>query len=178
MQITKSSRTDRRSCRLLLLDGLAGAEYLADVADLTEALDERLGDGPGVAGALGDAGVGGKGVAAELDSLHGVADEDTLSIAGAQEDGVDDEQHPRVPHHETPQEDARPQEQLEVGDQVHAGVVVLLDEARDGLGDCRLRRAWSRRHDGRDQVRAQVRQEVERAVHGERQQRGACCTAK
>lgn len=104
---------------------------------------------------------------------HGALDVGALRVAGAQEDGVEDEQDPRAALEQNGrQQDAAPQQDLEGRDNRHAGVVVLLDKGANLVGQRVRRLALGRgavgggrgRVDGGDQVGARVRGDVEDGV--------------
>lgn len=63
-----------------------------------------------------------------------VLDMAALSVARAKESGVDSDQDPRTAlEEEGRQEDTSPKSNLEAGNNRHRGIVVLLDEAADGI---------------------------------------------
>ena len=97
----------------------------------------------------------------------------TLANPRAQEDRVDDDENPAsLLEHEGGAEETEPQRDLEAGDDGHAGVVVVFDEAADalaqsaGFGFLALGRR-GRWLDGREQDAARVGCYVEDAVDGE-----------
>ncbi len=122
-----------------------------------------------------------------LELAKRVLDVDALGEAGAQEDCVKDDKDPRSAlEQEGGDEEAEPKEDLECRDDRHGAVVVLLDEAANGVGHrvrgelglSIRRRAGGRgdrlgREDSGDEVRSGVGGDVEDGVdavgeHGER----------
>jgi hypothetical protein len=127
---------------------------------------------------VGDGGVGTGGELA--DSL---LDERALRVAGAEERQVDDQEHPAtLGESDSGQNKAEQQGDLESSDNTHAGIIVLLDESSNGLGEGRLlggglgaggggrgRGGRSSGLQGRNQVHAAVGCDVEDRVDAERQ---------
>lgn len=110
-----------------------------------------------------------------------VLDMAALSEAGAKEDGVDGDQDPGATNEEDDVEkNADPEEELNVGNDRHRRIVVLLNKIANrvghrvlsvlGLGAGRSsggRGHLGRGHESRDQVRAGIGSDVEDRVDGE-----------
>lgn len=74
-------------------------------------------------------------VDASLKVAERVLDVAALSEAGAEEDGVDDDQDPRAALEEDDvEEDTEPEDELNVGDNRHGRIVVLLNETANRVG--------------------------------------------
>lgn len=120
-------------------------------------------------------------VDAGLEGAERVLNVAALSKAGAKEDGVDDEQDPGAALEDNGrEEDTDPEEELNVGNDRHGRIVVLLNETANrvghrvlsvlGLGAGRSsgsRGHLGRGHDSRDQVRTSVGSDMEDRVDGE-----------
>lgn len=161
--------TDIYRIHLLLLDrgGLGTTKVLLDIGGLAELPNNVLANAPSGSDTLGHPGVGSQSITTELKTLQRIANKDALSKPGTEEDGVAAEEDPRVLEDQAVEEDASPQEELQVGDQMHRGIIVLLDESRNGLGQ---RRSGARSNNG-NEVGAEVSQEMEGAVDGEGEER-------
>jgi hypothetical protein len=129
--------------------------------------------------------VGDGGVGASSKLANGLLDKRALGVASAEESEVDDQQNPATLREgKSRQHQAEQEQDLESGDNTHAGIVVLLDEAANGLSErvllagglgargARRGRASAalRGLQGRDQVHAGVGRNVEDRVHAEGQE--------
>lgn len=170
---------DCRASRLrgLLLDrGLAASHVAGDVSGIVSLLGDAFELVPGLAGSGGSVLAVGKAVTAGTGLAQHTLDESALGDAGAEEDSVDDEEDPRATLEDDGRsEDAEPQSQLESRDKRHAGIIVVLDEAANGLGNAGRGGLLAgghdgRRLDGREENAAGVGGDVEDAVDGEGQE--------
>lgn len=120
-------------------------------------------------------------VDADLKVAERVLDVAALSKAGAEEDGVDDDQDPGAALEEDDvEEDTEPEDELNVGNNRHGRIVVLLNETANRVGHGVLsvlglgagrgtggRGHLGRGHESRDQVRTSIGSDVEDRVDGE-----------
>jgi hypothetical protein len=164
--------------RGLLLDGsLLGASQVAgDVSGIVGLLGDTLELVPSLAGSGGSVLAVGKAVAASTGLAEHALDESALGNAGAEEDSVDNEEDPRaLLEDDSRSKDAEPKGQLESCNERHAGIIVVLDEAANGLGDAGGGGLLAGRHDRRrlesgEEDAAGVGGNVEDAVDGEGQE--------
>lgn len=69
---------------------------------------------------------------------HGTLYEAALTVSGTDEDGVDGQKDPAsLGEKDGGEENPEPQSELERGDQGHAGIIVLLHETTNGIGQGR-----------------------------------------
>lgn len=154
---------------------LLSADVLADVSSLGSLTDDVLEGTPGLASGWRSALVGKLGIDAGGKLGNGTLDEGALSVAGTEEDGVDNDQDPRSLLEEKGRaEHAEPKGNLEDSNKGHAAVVVLLYELANSIGQGGLglgtRLSSSRRRlDGGQQVRAHIGCDVEYRVDCKRQ---------
>ena len=123
--------------RLLgLLWLLSTTGVAVDVGEISSLLDTALDGLPSLANDWWHVLSVGDGVTAGAELVDGALDKGTLVEAGAEEDGVDDDEDPGALLEENGgAEEAEPEHDLEDGDDGHAEVVVVLDKITDGVAE-------------------------------------------
>lgn len=165
------------SCSTIHLLGLLGcslstsevALYIGLVVDL---LKNSLGGVPRLTGGWRYVLALSKGITTSTELLNHALHERALADTGAQEDGVEDENDPAaLSKDDGGSENAEPEGELETGDYGHAGVIVVLDEATNGVcnaGSWGLLACWNswRRLNDWEKDATSICQDVEDAVNG------------
>lgn len=168
--------------RSLLGDGGA-AEVAVGVSVGVELAGASLDGLPSLAGGRGSALVADSGVDTGLKKSERVLDVGALGEASTEESGVDGNQDPGAAlEGDGREQEANPEKNLERGHNRHGGIVVLLDESANLVGDRVVRvlglaargstssgRDGLRRSDGGDHVGARVSCDVEDRVDGVRE---------
>src|SRR5690606_14053278 len=107
---------------------------LSKVSLITDSSDDSLEGTPSVSNATWNSLVGKNAIKESLHVQNSRSHELRLSVADADKDRVNNQEDPAVGEDQGSKEDTGPESKLEAGDKVHASVVVLLDEAGNGLG--------------------------------------------
>lgn len=171
----------KRLLGLLVGSGRAG-NVAANVGRIVGLANDTLEGLPALANLRRSALVGDRGIGASGQLANSLLDERALGVAGTEEGQVDDQQNPAaLGEGDSGQDEAEEEQDLKSGDDTHAGIVVLLDEAANGLGEgvllagglgagggrggARGTGSWGLQ--GRDQVHAGVGRNVEDRVDAE-----------
>ena len=165
-----------------LLVGSSARDVAANVGGLVNLTNNALEGLPALTNLRRSALVRDGGIGASGHLANGLLDERALGVAGTEERKVNQQENPATLREgDSRQDQANEQGDLEGSDNTHAGIVVLLDEAANGLGErvllnSRLGRSggacaggslgWLQ---GGDQVHAGVGRDVEDRVHTEGQ---------
>lgn len=172
-----------RCTHLLCLLGLRlllSTQVAADVSRLDALVQETLDGLPALPDRWGHVLPVGLGVDPSSNLANGSLDEGALGVPGAEKDSVGAEKEPgTLPEEESRAKETEPEDNLENGDESHAAVIVVLDEAANGVGKGAVRlglaaggswgwasRSW-RWVEGGKQVGAGVGRDVEDRVDGE-----------
>lgn len=165
----------------LLVGGSRARDIATNVSRLVDLAHDALEGLPALTNLRGSALVGDRGVGASGELTNSLLDKRALGVAGTEEGQVDDQQNPAtLGEGDSGQDEAEEEQDLEGSDNTHASIVVLLDEAANGLGEGVLLagglgtggRGWARGTgswglQGGDQVHAGVGRNVEDRVHAE-----------
>lgn len=174
---------------LRLLGGSRSRDIAGDVGSFVALAHDTLESLPTLAELRGGALVGDRGVSTGSELANSLLHERALGVAGAEEGKVYDQQDPAtLGESDSGQHETEQQGDLKGGNDAHAGIVVLLDEAANGLGELGLLagrlgvgRAGGTRAgglalalglglEGRDQVHATIGSDVEDRVDTEGQE--------
>lgn len=120
-----------------LLVGSGGTrDVTTKVSRLVALTHDALEGLPALTDLRGSALVRDRGVGASSQLANSLLDERALGVASTEEGQVDDQQNPAtLGEGDSGQDEAEEEQDLESGDNTHAGIVVLLDEAANGLGE-------------------------------------------
>lgn len=166
----------------LLVGSGRASNVAANVGRIVDLAHDTLEGLPTLANLRGSALVGDRGVGASGQLANSLLDERALGVAGTEEGEVDDQQNPAtLGEGDRRQDEAEEEQDLKGGNDTHAGIIVLLDEAANGLGEGVLlggglgagggrggaRGTGSGGLQSRDQVRASVSRNVEDRVDAE-----------
>jgi len=155
---------------------------LSEVGLVTNSSDDTLECTPSISDTGWDPLIGKETIEESLHVGNSGSHELGLGVADADENGVDNQENPAVRENQGSEEDASPESEFEAGDQVHASVIVLLDEAANSLGQWWLwalaersvgwdsssggGSSWWWWHKSWEEVGAEVGEEVESRVDG------------
>jgi len=153
--------------------GLA-TNIAADIRGISSLTHDILERGPSLASSRWRALVGELHIDACRELADGLLDKAALGNAGAEENGVDEQQDPGAfLEEQRGANDAEPEGNLEHGNEGHGPIIVLFDESANGLGGAGRSRlgaggggGWGL--DGGQQVGAHVGSHVEDGIDGKR----------
>jgi len=156
--------------RLLGLLWLSATGVAVDVGEVGGLLDTTLDSGPSLTDSWWHVLSVGDGVTTSAELVDGTLDESALVEAGAEEDGVDDDEDPSsLLEKNGGAEKTEPEDNFKNGDNSHAEIVVVLDKVTDSVAESRRRwllaglSGWLRLESW-DQVGAGVGRNVEDGV--------------
>lgn len=113
---------------------LSTTDITVDVSGVGRLPEDVLDSSPTLSNGRRSALVGELGINARRELGNGTLDKAALSIAGAEEDGVDNEKDPgALLEEEGGANNTEPQGDLEDGNKCHGAIVVLLDELANGV---------------------------------------------
>jgi hypothetical protein len=160
--------------RLLGARSLLATNILLQVSSIMSLFDEALDRVPCLPGDWWCGLIGQRGINFRGQVLHALLHKGALSVTGAEESGIQDNEDPCTLLEENcGEEDAEPKGDFEEGDESHGAIIVVFDKFANGVAEAGSLWFGTRGSGGclwldrGQQVRACVSQDVEDGVDGE-----------